>query len=88
VPATKGKDANTSFLIQDLINAANAIRADVLHFTHYDFIQNKLPKIEINEILKVMHDHKTKSTLRVVVWYINFRCKKEMIQIWRSSIPS
>ena len=43
--------------------------------------------IEINEILKVMHDNKAKSTIRVVVWDIDFRFKKEMIQIWRTSIP-
>ena len=86
VPNTRGKGQNTNFLIQDLINAANAIKADVLNFTHYGFVQNKLPIIEINEILRVMHHNKETSSIRVVVWDIDFRFKTEMIQIWKASL--
>lgn len=82
VPKTKGK-AEVAFLIDDLITAANAISVDVLNFTHYGFVQNKLPKEEVNSILRVMLSPQTKSTIRVVVWDIDFRFKKEMIALWK-----
>lgn len=82
VPKTKGK-SEVAFLIDDLIAAANAINVDVLSFTHYGFVQNKLPKEEVNSILKVMMSPQTKSTIRVVVFDIDFRFKKEMITLWQ-----
>jgi hypothetical protein len=82
VPKTKGK-AEVTFLIDDLIAAANAIKVDVLNFTHFGFVQNKLPKEEVNSILRVMMSPQTKSTIRVVVWDIDFRFKKEMIALWK-----
>ncbi len=85
VPATKGSDESSKFLIKDLINAADAVKADVLNFTHFGFVQNKLPKSEIIQILKVMHDNKEKSTIRVVIWDIDYRFKNEMIELWKIS---
>lgn len=83
VPSTNGK-VETSFLINDLINAANQIKADVLNFTHYGFMQNKLPIIEIKSILKLLLDPDLKSSIRVVVWDIDFRFRREMVDLWQS----
>lgn len=81
VPSTKGK-GDTDFLIKDLIKAANAGKADVLNFTHFGFIQNKLPIYEIQSILDVLFDKNIKSSIRVIIWDIDFRFKKEMKQMW------
>jgi len=81
VPSTKGK-GDTDFLIKDLIKAANAVKADVLNFTHFGFIQNKLPIDEIQSILDVLFDENFKSSIRVIIWDIDFRFKKEMKQMW------
>ncbi len=81
VPSTKGK-GDTVFLIKDLIKAANAVKADVLNFTHFGFIQNKLPIYEIQSILDVLFDENFKSSIRVIIWDIDFRFKKEMKQMW------
>ena len=81
VPSTKGK-GDTDFLIKDLIKAANAVKADVLNFTHFGFIQNKLPIYEIQSILDVLFDENFKSSIRVIIWDIDFRFKKEMKQMW------
>lgn len=83
VPSTNGQE-DASFLINDLIQAANQIKADVLSFTHYGFVQIKLPSIEIRSILKLLLDPKLQSSIRVVVWDIDFRFKLEMVQIWKS----
>jgi hypothetical protein len=81
VPSTKGK-GDTVFLIKDLIKAANAVKADVLNFTHFGFIQNKLPIHEIQSILDILFDENFKSSIRVIIWDIDFRFKKEMKQMW------
>jgi hypothetical protein len=81
VPSTKGK-GDTDFLIKDLIKATNAVKADVLNFTHFGFIQNKLPIYEIQSILDVLFDENFKSSIRVIIWDIDFRFKKEMKQMW------
>ena len=81
VPSTKGK-GDTDFLIKDLIKAANVVKADVLNFTHFGFIQNKLPIYEIQSILDVLFDENFKSSIRVIIWDIDFRFKKEMKQMW------
>lgn len=81
VPSTKGK-GDTDFLIKDLIKAANVVKADVLNFTHFGFIQNKLPIYEIQSILDVLFDENFKSSIRVIIWDIDFRFKNEMKQMW------
>jgi len=83
VPRTKGK-TEVTFLVEDLIAAANALKVDVLNFTHFGFVQNRLPKEEVNSILMAMMNPKVESTIRVVVWDIDFRFKKEMIMLWGS----
>jgi hypothetical protein len=83
VPSTNGRE-EVSFLINDLLQAANQIKADVLNFTHYGFVQNKLPIIEIRSILKLLLDPDLKSAIRVVIWDIDLRFKDEMIRLWKS----
>ena len=82
VPSTKG-NGNTEFLIKDLIKAANAVSADVLNFTHFGFVQNKLPVKEVESILNFMMDKSLVSSVRVVVWDIDFRFKNEMVNLWK-----
>jgi hypothetical protein len=82
VPSTKG-NGNTEFLIKDLIKAANAVSADVLNFTHFGFVQNKLPAKEVDSILNFMMDKSLVSSMRVVVWDIDFRFKNEMVNLWK-----
>lgn len=83
VPSTKGVGA-ADFLIKDLIAAANAIDVDVLNFTHFGFVQTRLPILEITSILNVLLDPQLQSTIRVLIWDIDFRFKVEMIELWRT----
>lgn len=72
VPKTKGQ-SSTLFYITDLLKAINHMRFETLHFTHYGFIQNKLPNEEIEKILEVMLNPLTQLTLKQVVWDIDVR---------------
>jgi hypothetical protein len=53
-----------------------------MNFTHFGFIQNKLPIDEIQSILGVLFDRNFNSSIRVIIWDIDFRFKKEMKQMW------
>jgi hypothetical protein len=59
------------------------MKIEVLSFTHFGFIQNKLPTIEIRSILEVLLDKKNKSSLRVLIWDIDLRHRVEMIKIFK-----
>jgi hypothetical protein len=77
VPKTKG-ESNSLFYITDLLLAINHLKISTLHFTHYGFIQNKLPVNEIEQILEVMLNPLTKSTLKQVIWDIDVRQDDKM----------
>jgi hypothetical protein len=81
VPKTDGRKDET-FLINDLIAAANATSTEVLSFTHFGFIQNKLPELEIRSILGVLMNPDLKTTIRVLVWDIDLRHRVEMMRIY------
>lgn len=72
VPKTKGQ-SNTLFYITDLLKAINHMKVETLHFTHYGFIQDKLPRVEIEKILEVMLNPLTQSTLKEIIWDIDVR---------------
>ena len=77
VPKTK---ANKSVfeITKDLIEAVNALGLKELHFTHYGFVQNKLPKNEVAEILTFLLNPKLATTLETVYWDIDTRVAKEL----------
>ena len=77
VPKTKGHHS-VLFYINDLLLAANHLKLKNLHFTHYRFVQNKLPKDEIYEILSVMMSPLLNSTLEKVIWDIDVRQEDNM----------
>ena len=76
VPQTYGKK-DSLFLINDLIAACNHLKVKKLHFTHFGFIQKKLPKNEVKEILRVMLDPHIQSTIEIVIWDVDSRVEGE-----------
>ena len=81
VPKTDGRHDET-FFIKDLIAAANTTHTEVLSFTHFGFIQNKLPELEIRSILGVLMNPDLKTLIRVLVWDIDLRHRSEMMRIY------
>ena len=73
-------------MIQDLVNACNALEIKTLHFTHYGFVQKKLPKNEIIEIFKLILNPKTHTTLESIVWDIDLRAKNTLKIIYKDFI--
>lgn len=81
VPKTNGKHDET-FFIKDLVAAATTMGVEVLSFTHFGFIQNKLPELEIRSILGVLMQPDLKTGIRVLIWDIDRRHRDEMLKIF------
>lgn len=78
VPKTKG-DSDTEFLIEDLICAVNEMQIKNLHFTHYGFIQNKLPKHELEIIIQYLQNLPLEESLKKIMIDVDKRFYKEIL---------
>lgn len=77
VPRTRGeKDA--SELMDDLLEAAELVKSEVLNFTHYGYVQEKLPKIEVESVFKKLSEMRNSTSIRVVIWDIDSRYQAEI----------
>ncbi|MCX7258960.1 MAG: hypothetical protein NTU46_01250 [Burkholderiales bacterium] len=82
VPRTTGeKDA--SELMGELLEAAESVQSEVLNFTHYGYIQEKLPEVEVESVLKKLSEIKNKSSIRVVIWDIDSRYQAEIKEMYK-----
>ena len=77
VPRTNGmKDA--SQILDELLEAAESINSEVVNFTHYGYIQEKLPRVEVESVMKRFSEIKSNTSIRVVIWDIDSRFQKEI----------
>lgn len=70
-----------SDLTNELLVAANKLGLQELRFTHYGFVQNKLPKDEVKEILDVLLDPNLVTTIKTLYWDIDTRVSDELINL-------
>lgn len=78
---TGGKDA--SKLMDDLLEAAESVQSEVLNFTHYGYIQEKLPEVEVESVFKKLSESNQKSSIRVVIWDIDSRYLKDVKNLYQ-----
>jgi hypothetical protein len=69
-------------LITELLAAVNHLNLRSLHFTHFGFIQNRSPVIEMLIILQVLLSPKQQSSLDTLYWDIDIRGANELISIY------
>lgn len=82
VPATKGQ-GDSLFLISDLIAATHAAKVKALHFTHFGFLQSRLPRSEVIAVLDYLFSKSTSIGLDKIVIDIDARKKKEFYELLR-----
>ena len=81
VPRTTGeKDA--SALMDELLEAVESVQSEVLNFTHYGFVQQKLPKVEVESVLRKLSEIK-RTSIRVFIWDIDSRYQAEIKDIYK-----
>ena len=82
VPKTRGKGA-ANFLINDLLDAFEETGTKVANFTHYGFVQNKLPKDEVRTILiEMIKRENKKSLIDKIIIDIDARVHEEFKSIY------
>ena len=86
VPATKGR-GNTGKVMWDFINALAATEAQCLHFTHFGFLQSRLPKQEVAVILDYFLGLILPPTLKSITFDIDERCIKQLYGLMRPTLP-
>jgi hypothetical protein len=84
VPKTRGR-GNTEFFIEDLFQAATAICAVNLHFTHYGFLQGRFPKEEALTVIEAMLSPRLATTIERVVIDVDERVVDKFIKELRSA---
>lgn len=82
VPATKGH-GDSHFLIRDLIAAIRAANVKALHFTHFGFMQGRLPRSEVIAVLDYLLSRSTSTGLEKIVIDIDARKEAEFYELLR-----
>ncbi len=86
VPATKGH-GNTRKLMWDFINALAATKAQCLHFTHFGFLQSRLPQQEVAVVLDYFLGLILPRTLKSITFDIDERRIKQLYGLMRPTFP-
>lgn len=84
VPRTKGQQ-DASALIDGMLEAAEFIESEVINFTHYGFVQERLPHIEVNSVLLKLSQVRRRTKIRVVIWDIDSRYAKDINDLYRQN---
>lgn len=82
VPRTNGK-GDVSQIVDDLVETAESLSSEVLNFTHYGYIQEKLPEVEVASVLKRLSQLRNKTSIRVVIWDIDSRYQDQIQAMYR-----
>jgi hypothetical protein len=84
VPRTKGQQ-DASALMDEMLEAAEAIESEVINFTHYGFVQERLPQIEVNSVMRKLSEIRRQTKIRVVIWDIDSRNVKEINALYQEN---
>jgi hypothetical protein len=86
VPATKGR-GNTDGVMWDFVKALSATEAQCLHFTHFGFLQSRLPQQEVAVILDYFLSLILPHTLKSITFDIDERRIKQLYGLMRPTLP-
>lgn len=82
VPRTTGEH-DASELMDELLDAAESIESEVVNFTHYGYIQEKLPVIEVESVFKKLVEKRGSTSIRVLIWDIDSRYLDQTKELYK-----
>ena len=82
VPRTTG-EKDVSELMDELLEAVESVQSEVLNFTHYGYVQEKLPELEVESVLRKLYAIKNRTSIRVFIWDIDSRYEAEIKDIYK-----
>lgn len=86
VPKTRGDSGwlpDADRLLIDLLAAVKHLRLGSLQFTHYGFLQGRLPEMEMRRILEILLSPSHTTTLNVMYWDIDRRGLNSLINLYK-----
>ena len=87
VPKTRGDNGwlpDADRLLIDLLAAATHLQLNSLHFTHFGFLQGRLPEMEMRRILEILLSPSNTPTLSVMYWDIDRRGLNSLINLYKA----
>ncbi|CAN1528959.1 hypothetical protein MCEMIEM28_01354 [Burkholderiaceae bacterium] len=85
VPATRGRGDNK--IIWNYFKALHELAPKCLHFTHYGFLQGKLPAIEVSRVLDLFLGLMPPTSLQTITFDIDERRSQDFYKLMRPSLP-
>ena len=85
VPATKGR-GNTADIMFDYLGALDAIKPKCLHFTHYGFLQGRIPTKEIAIVLDNLLGGYIPRSIHSLIFDIDIRRSHEFYCLMRPTL--
>ncbi len=77
VPRTNG-DRDVTDKIEDLIEAAESIGSEIINFTHYGYVRETLPIIELKSVFSKLSEASRQTSIRVIIFDIDARFQNEI----------
>lgn len=82
VPRTTG-DHDATELMNELLYAAESIESEVVNFTHYGYIQEKLPHVEVESVFNKLSEIRGSTSIRVLIWDIDSRYLDQTKELYK-----
>lgn len=86
VPATKGR-GNNEKITHSYLNALHEVKPKSLHFTHYGFLQGRLPATEVSWVLHRLLGQLLPTSLQMITVDIDERRSREFYNLMTPSLP-
>jgi hypothetical protein len=83
IPKTSGNE-DVSVIIDELIEVAESIGSEIINFTHYGYIRENLPKIELESVFKKFSEVKRKTSARVIIFDIDVNYLDEIRSVYKN----
>jgi hypothetical protein len=72
-------------MIADLIEAAESIGSEIINFTHYGYVREMLPIIELKSVFSKLSEASRQTSLRVIIFDIDARFQKEIKMLHKNN---
>jgi hypothetical protein len=82
LPKTSGNKDVTE-IIDDLIEAAESIDSEIVNFTHYGYVRERLPTIELESVFRKLAENKRKISIRVIIFDIDARYHLQINNLYK-----
>ncbi len=85
LPKTAGNKDVTE-MIGDLIEAADTMGSEIVNFTHYGYVRDRLPTIELESVFRKLSENRRKISIREIIFDIDARYLVQISNLHQKNI--